>query len=154
MDKLSAHFTLAEMTVSASGARRGLVNDPSVTEYANLLLLCNDLLEPARAILGHPITIFSGYRSLAVNKLVGGSVTSAHRHGLAADLVCHGAGTPDHVAKLLYDGLRARGIKFDQIIAEFNQWVHIGLKRGNGQQRGQFLRASKQGGITRYTHVL
>ncbi len=47
-----------------------------------------DKLDKARGIYNAPIIINSGYRTIAHNKAVGGSPTSSHLKGLAADLRC------------------------------------------------------------------
>lgn len=148
--QLSKHFTLAEMTASATAAKRGLSNVPSAVHVDHLIQLCNELLEPARDILDRPMIVLSGYRSDVVNAAVGGAKNSAHKHGWACDFRCPAFGAPDFVVRHLVREFRRRGIKFDQIINEFNNWVHIGLYRADGTQRGQVLQAVKIGGITHY----
>lgn len=121
---LSKYFTLAELTVSETATRKGIDNTPSPTVLANLARMAA-LLEFVRALHGKPIVVTSGYRSPAVNKAVGGSETSAHMSGLAADIICPGM-TP----KALAESIRTSGIVFDQLILEYpdrNGWVHIGL---------------------------
>lgn len=142
--RLSDHFTLAELTFSAAAARKGLDNTPP-PEIVDQLILTADRMEKVRELLGgHPIRVTSGYRSPAVNKAVGGSATSAHRTGHAVDFTCPGFGTPAQVAAHLAKHLTG----FDQIIEEFGQWVHVGFGPG---QRGQKLTARKVGGKTKYT---
>lgn len=83
--KLSEHFSFAEMTRTSSG----LPNSPldQVDLMRNGETLCNDLLEPIRTLLGSPLKITSGYRTLQVNAFVGGSINSDHTKFLAADFV-------------------------------------------------------------------
>lgn len=148
---LSTSFTLAELIVSQTATRRGLDNTPSDKSVANLKLLCTSLLQPIRDIVAKPVTVNSGYRSVAVNAAVGGSVTSAHRFGFAADINCHAYGTPKQFAELIVRELRAREIKFDQVILEFNQWVHVAIYNQDKKQRGQVLTArSMPNGRTEY----
>lgn len=141
--RLSAHFSLAELTHSATAARKGIVNvaPPHIVDQ---LILTADRMEHVRTLLGDwPITVLSGYRSPEVNTAVGGSKISAHRTGHAVDFICPSFGTPAQVAAFL-----ARNLKdFDQIIEEFDQWVHIGF--GPGKRR-QLLTARKLGGRTKY----
>ena len=80
--KLTPHFTSDELTVTKSG----LANIPTAGDIDNLRKLCRDVLEPIREKIGHPIIITSGYRSAAVNRAVGGVVTSQHLKGEAADI--------------------------------------------------------------------
>lgn len=138
---LSPNFTLAELSFSATATRKKLDNTPSDKNTANLILLCTGLLQPIRDIVAKPITVNSGYRSPSVNLAVGGSVTSAHRFGYAADINCYAYGSSKQFAEFIVKELRARNIKFDQIILEFNQWVHVAIYNQQKQQRGQVLTA-------------
>ena len=78
-EQLSPHFKLSEMLDSGTGRSKGLSNEPSAEVLANLRKLCNEALEPIRALIG-PMHVNSGYRSDAINKAVGGSTTSAHSY--------------------------------------------------------------------------
>jgi zinc D-Ala-D-Ala carboxypeptidase len=122
--KLSPHFTLDELTESQTAARKGLNNTPPAAEQRNLERLAESL-EAIREAAGKSIRISSGYRSPAVNKAVGGSPSSAHVKGLAADINVPGMSPKD--LALLVAGLP---LPFDQIILEFDSWVHVGLSDG------------------------
>lgn len=151
MTALSKHFTLTELSISATATRKGLNNTPPADKVANLTRLCNELLEPIREIAGKPVTVTSGYRSPAVNAAVGGAIKSAHLSGFAADINCFSYGTSRQFATLLVKELRARNIKFDQLILEFDTWVHVGLIGPGGKQRGQVLTAKRMAsGKTEY----
>ena len=50
-----------------------------------LYLLCKTVLQPVRDFIGTPIEITSGYRNVGLNGRVGGSSTSLHMQGIAAD---------------------------------------------------------------------
>lgn len=141
--QLSPHFRLSELLASNTAKARGIDNDPSAEVLANLKKLCVEALEPIRAAVG-PLKINSGYRSDAVNKAVGGSTTSAHSFGLAADL------HPAHGCKKLMTDIIACGVKLDQIIYE-RTWVHVGLLHPSTKtQRGQKLSMFVVGGKTVY----
>lgn len=129
--KLSEHFTLDEMTLSETAARNGLDNTPGLEALANLKKVAA-VLEQIRALVGKPVAISSGYRSPAVNKAVGGSNTSAHVKGLAADINVPGM-KPAALAAII----KTSNIPFDQLILEFDRWVHIGLS--NTSPRGELL---------------
>ena len=118
---LSEHFTLAEMTVSETAARRGIDNTPNVETLANLRRLCT-FLEHVRLLFDKPIVVSSGYRSSELNRAVGGSRSSVHMQGLAADVNVLGV-TPRAFAQRVADS----PLMFDQLILEFDQWVHVGL---------------------------
>ena len=118
---LSEHFSLAEMVVSQTAARKGLDNTPGPGTVENLKALAATL-EKVRAILGHPIHISSGYRSIAVNRAIGGVGTSAHCLGHACDFIAPGFGSPLEVCR----AIAASDLKFDQLIEE-GTWVHLSV---------------------------
>jgi zinc D-Ala-D-Ala carboxypeptidase len=118
---LSPNFTLEEMTVSQTASRLGIYNTPSSAIVEELKRTCG-LLELVRTALGdHPIVVTSGYRSVAVNRAVGGVGNSQHVLGQAADFIVPQVGTPREICKLIMKS----GIKYDQLIWEFDDWVHI-----------------------------
>lgn len=142
-EQLSPHFRLSELLASNTAKSKGLDNDPSPEVLANLKRLCVEALEPIRAKVG-PLKINSGYRSDAVNKAVGGSTTSAHSFGLAADL------HPPAGCKKLMNDIIVSGVKLDQIIFE-RTWVHVGyLNPKDKKQRGQNLSMFVVAGKTTY----
>ena len=61
--ELSKNFTLREMTRSQTATRKGIDNNPSGTHEANLILLCQHILQPLRDYYGRPLRVTSGYRS-------------------------------------------------------------------------------------------
>lgn len=142
--KLSEHFTLEEMTYSATAVKKGLINIPSKAEIKNLKELCTKILEPLRKEIGLPIKINSGYRSVKVNAAVGGVSTSAHVFGYAADIVCPQYGNAKEFTKYVADFLKRNNIAFDQCILEFDTWCHIGIRHQDGRQRKQLLTIRKK----------
>jgi zinc D-Ala-D-Ala carboxypeptidase len=138
--KLTEHFTIEELTASDTAARLGLDNTPAPAIVQNLRALA-EKLEEVRSILGHPLIVSSGFRSLAVNRAIGSKDTSAHVQGLAADFICPGFGSPLDVA----EELAAHGVKVDQLIHEYGRWVHIGLKPAYNDWRGQLLTIDRSG---------
>lgn len=122
---LTEHFTLEEFTASQNAARMGIDNTPSGQEMENVKRMA-ETMEKVRTILGaKPILISSGYRNPQVNAMCGGSSTSAHMSGLACDFTCPGFGTPKDICRALEPHMKDLGI--DQLIYEFNSWVHLGL---------------------------
>ena len=125
--QLSANFLLSEFLVSQTAAREGIANVPTQQDVENLEQLCQQVLEPVRTLLGgRPIFISRGYRSMALNAVVGGAQGSDHLFGRAADLTCPGFGS----VRGIWNHLRgAPGLPFHQLIREFDQddhgWVHI-----------------------------
>jgi len=141
---LSKNFSLQEMTISQTAARRGLNNQPGQAELNNLKMLCNEVLQPLRDFVGKPVKITSGYRGPAVNRAVGGSTTSAHMYGLAADIWIPGLTVREVMHKI--HGLQ---LPYDQLIDEFGSWVHVGLSTGTN--RKQALIARTLNGRTNYS---
>lgn len=142
--ELSQHFTLAELTRSATGARKGLDNTPTQEVIANLTTLCEKLLEPLRAKIGKPLIVLSGYRSQEVNKAVGGAKNSQHLTGNACDFYVDG-----HTIAELFELIRKSGLEYDQCLEEFGQWIHISWNGLNN--RNQDLIVRKVNGKTVYT---
>ena len=124
---LSQHFTFAEMTTTSQEAWKPLQAQPSVEVLASLTALCERVLEPIRARFG-PVSIHSGYRCVGLNAAIGGSKTSQHVAGQAADFHCAGAGLPE-----VYDWIRHEsGIKVGELILESHTpgvpvWIHVSL---------------------------
>ena len=143
--QITKHFTLREMTRSATGQRLGLKNDPPPELMPNILKVATRL-EQAREHYGKPIRVLSCYRSPSVNAAVGGSKTSAHRFGLAADFEVEGVANID-VARWCAENID----DFDQIIYEFGPtgWVHMGFT-DTKEPRKQLLSAVKENGKTVY----
>ena len=128
--KLSEHFTLEEFIYSETAIRKGIDNYPDNIAITNLMMLCRDVLEPAREEYGKAMIISSGYRCEELNKAVGGAKTSLHMQGLAADIVCS---EPKKLFEILKKG------KFDQLLWEHAgkiQWIHVSYKP-NGKNRQQ-----------------
>ncbi len=140
MTQLSKYFSLTELTVSQSAARRGMKNIPFGKQLDNLRGTA-EKMDAIREMLGKPVLVSSGYRNAEVNALVGGSKTSAHCHGLAVDFTCPGYGSPLAVAKAVL----ASGIEFDQLIHEYGAWVHIGFAEPGKPSRRQLLTITKRG---------
>ena len=82
--KLSRNFSLQELTKSETAIRKGIQNTPSDKVISNLTTLCDMVLQKVRNSHG-AVTITSCYRSPELNKAIGGSATSDHCKGLAAD---------------------------------------------------------------------
>lgn len=142
--QLSKNFSLAELIASRTATARGLSNQPTEEHIEALKALVENVLQPLRDAVGKPIRITSGYRSHDLNNAVGGSKTSQHSRGQAADLVIQGM-HPYDICRLLVK----ENIDFDQLIQEFGEWVHVSFNN-KGRQRRQVLTAVKQNGRTVY----
>ena len=115
----SKYFTLAELCSTNSG----LTNMPDWEQVDNLYLLTEMVLDPLRALYGRAIKVNSGYRSVDVNKAIGGARTSQHLFGLAADIT-----GGDKVSNAQLYNLIVAHLPFDQVINERDfAWVHVSV---------------------------
>jgi len=150
---LSANFTLKELTKSDTATRLGIDNTPDDTTIENLKLLCEMVLQPVREHFGKSVTVNSGYRSPESNAAVGGSKTSDHCKGQAADIEIDGLPNPE-LAQWIMDNL-----DYTQLILEFyiqgqpnSGWVHVSYDPNNLKK--QELTAVKVAGKTTYLNGL
>ena len=135
---MAKYFKVAEMLKSETADKNKIQNTPSAEIKQNIEKLL-EVLDGLREFYGKPIKITSGFRCAELNKLVGGSPTSAHVIGYAADLQPIGDTFENFKASVL-KWLKKSRVKFDQCILERSkstQWVHFGLYNRKGQQRGQ-----------------
>lgn len=136
------YFTISELTYSTKAKELHIDNTPFSYEVVdNLTNLTEKLLDPIREAWGKPLIITSGYRSDALNKAVGGSKMSAHRYGLAVDVVPKNMADFDEFAAFVKDYLKDKD--YDQLILEQkggSRWLHIGYKNLEGKQRMQNLK--------------
>jgi hypothetical protein len=144
--KLSANFSLAELTKTNV---RQFDNTPSMQVIDNLQVLVDNVLQPIRNKFG-PVTVTSGYRSPEVNKAIGGSTTSDHCFGFAADFEVAGVDNKE-LARWVVENL-----KFKQLILEFytkgvpdSGWVHVSYDKTNLTQK--VMTATRVGGRTVYS---
>jgi hypothetical protein len=145
---MTPHFTLAELTASETAERNNLDNTPDATALANLQRLA-EFLETVKAALGgKPVMINSAYRGPAVNAHVGGSKSSQHMVGCAADIRIPGM-NPDQVCRAIIEA----GLPFDQLIREFYDpgkaaggWTHVSVTNtADSTPRKQALIIDKTG---------
>ena len=141
---LSKHVTLKEFQASGLATLRNINNEMNESQIASAKLLCENVFEPLRIYLNTPIQISSGFRSLQVNKMIGGAKTSQHTKGEAMDLQINSKG---------FNFIKDR-LEFDQLIWEFGNdenpaWVHVSYSSKN---RKQVLKASKKNGKTIYSN--
>jgi zinc D-Ala-D-Ala carboxypeptidase len=144
--QLSTHFILREFLSSEMAARMGREIVPPPDVLTNLQRLCQQVLEPIRVKLGKPIVITSGYRPDWLNVAIGGSRTSAHMSGNAADIKIVGM-KPLEFCRWVQQHSPVEGWPIDQCIQEFGHWTHIGTATA---PRLQYLTARKDGRDTLY----
>jgi len=143
--KLSEHVTVEEFVNSPTATNRGISQRMDSTTTQKAKDLCENVFEPIRAYVGRPIAINSGYRSPALNRAVGGAMSSQHVRGEAMDLDLHDRDLFEWIID---------NVEFDQLIAEFGSgdqfgWFHISYRKG--ANRKQVLRATKKNGKVVYS---
>tara|TARA_R110000868_G_scaffold280899_2_gene541295 strand:+ start:1061 stop:1525 length:465 start_codon:yes stop_codon:yes gene_type:complete len=150
---LTKNFTLSEMTKSETALRHDMDNSPDQTAISNLQALAAHVLQPVRDHYGMGVKVNSGFRHPDVNAKVGGSKTSDHCKGMAADIEIPGVPNAE-----LAEWIRSN-IPFTQVILEFytqgvpdSGWVHVSYDPINLKQ--QALTAIKQDGKTVYLQGL
>jgi hypothetical protein len=142
--QITAHFSLAELTRTA----QPFPNVPGEAEIARLRTLCQKVLEPLRAHYGRPVRVNSAYRSPKVNRAVGGSASSQHLRGEAADVEIAGISNLE-VARYIRDNL-----PFDQLILEAYRpgvpgsgWVHVSYREGRLRRSVLTMTLSGKGAV-------
>ncbi len=135
---ISKNFTIEELCASDTAKANGIRNNPGQTDIINLCALVHNVLQPLRNWWGRPIKIGSGFRSLALNKAVGGVSNSQHMKGEAADLCIDG---DLQKGRKWFDWIKTH-CEFDQLIWEHNAkgsyWVHVSY-RADGKNRKQVI---------------
>jgi zinc D-Ala-D-Ala carboxypeptidase len=140
--KLTANFSLSELTKSQTATRKGIDNTPSPEHQENLRLLCEAVLQPVREHFGRVVTVTSGYRSPELCTAIGSKITSQHARGEAADFEIFGVSNKE-LADYIHETLH-----YDQLILEYwnesdpnSGWVHCSFSEG--KNRKQYLKAYK-----------
>lgn len=135
---LSRSFALSEFVVSQTAARRGIDNTPPAGAITELRRLAELVLQPLRDAYSRPVVVSSGYRSPVLNSAVGGTSSSAHMRGQAADITVPGVPV-EEVARRIID----LDLPVDQVIDEFGSWVHVAVAPVGTAPRRQVLTARR-----------
>ena len=150
--KLTANFSLNELTKSQTAERKGIDNTPSTEHQENLKSLCTAILQPVRDHFSKVVSVSSGYRSPELCISINSKTTSQHAKGEAADFEIFGVSNKDLADWIHYN------TNYDQLILEYwkesdpnSGWVHCSYSESNN--RRQYLRAYKENGSTKYEPV-
>ena len=150
---ISKHISDKEGVYSITALRLGIDNMPGDYEYSNMQLIAEKVFEPLRNHIGKPIKINSFYRSVDLNKAIGGSSRSQHCQGRAMDI----DDTFGHATNAeMYNWIK-ENLNFDQMIWEFGNddnpaWVHVSYV-SEDQNRNICLRAYKENGALSSCHL-
>lgn len=127
---MKLNFKLSELIHSDTAIKHNINNMPDINSLDNMLSLIVCCLQPIREKLNKPMIITSGYRNSEVNKLTGGVSNSQHLFGQAVDFVVNGM----TIAQIV-DFIRTSGVEFDQLINEYDRWVHISYVKGKNRRK-------------------
>ena len=121
---LSQDFTIDEFTRSQYAIRHGIANRPNELHVRHLKALAINVLQPIRDYFGRPVIISSGFRSSDLNRGVNGNKNSLHMFGMAADFTV----LDNSIREVMEWTVRESGLEYDQIILEFDQWIHVSYR--------------------------
>jgi hypothetical protein len=150
---ISKHISYKEGVYSTTATRRGIDNNPNDEQLANMELIAEKVFEPLREWVDGPIKVNSFFRSVDLNKAIGGSSKSQHCHGQAIDI----DDTFGVVANSdMYNYIK-NNLDFDQMIWEFGDddnpnWVHVSYVSEEDNRR-RCLRAKRKDGKTTYSII-
>lgn len=130
---MALNFKISELIYSDTAIRNNINNMPDINSLDCMLDLIVYCLQPIRDKIGKPMLVSSGYRCGEVNKLVGGVSTSQHCKGQACDFTISGM-SPSQII----DKIKSYGIEYDQLINEYDQWVHISFVKGKNRKQPPF----------------
>jgi zinc D-Ala-D-Ala carboxypeptidase len=149
---LSANVSLEQFTRSQTATRNNISEqfDPPQDVLASAKDLCENVIERLH-ILFPDLFISSGYRCRKLNTSIGGSNSSQHCFGQAANLGVNKVSNIE-IAKAMISAK----IPYDQMIVEFGTmekpaWIHVSYKHGGN--RYEILRAETKDGKTVYSKL-
>lgn len=138
--QLTPHFSLDELTRSNTAKRLDIRNEPNDVQVANLHTLAEGLELVRTKFNNNPIRVSSGFRSMDLNRVLKSKDTSYHTFGLAADITIPGY----HVSEVMRT-IADSSIEFQQLIFEYNSWIHIAFPKGTDKPKRQMLNINNDG---------
>lgn len=130
---MNLNFSISELINSDTANKYKINNMPDINSIDSMLDLIAYCLQLIRDKIGKPMIITSGFRCPQVNKLVGAKPNSQHLKGQAADFIIHGMSPQQIIFKIA-----TMGIEYDQLINEYDKWVHISFNKGKNRNQPPF----------------
>ena len=127
---MKLNFKISELIHSDIAIQNNINNMPDINALDNMLELIFHCLQPIRNLIKKPVIITSGYRNQQVNFLAGGAFNSQHKEGKAADFIIKGM-TPKEIVEII----KKSDIEYDQLINEFDKWVHISFNKDKNRKQ-------------------
>ena len=134
---MKLNFSFSELLYSNTAEQYRIKNIPDIEEADNLLELIVYCLQPIRDKLNKPMIISSGYRCEELNNKIGGVKNSQHTKGQAVDFKAKGM-----TVKEVINFIVNNDFEFDQLINEYNKWVHISFKKDMNRKDVLYLNRS------------
>jgi len=132
---MGLNFKMSELIHSDIAIQNNINNMPDINSLDNMLNLIFHVLQPIRNIIQKPMIITSGYRNQQVNFLAGGAFNSQHKEGKAADFINKGMSP-----KEIIDIIKNSNIEYDQLINEYDKWVHISFDKGKNRVDAKYIK--------------
>ena len=150
---ISEHISYSEAIHSDTAKRRNIKNIPNETHVKSMKALAENIFEPLREWVGGPIKVNSFFRSIELNKAIGGSKTSQHCKGEAIDI----DDTYSYKANAEMFNYIKENLDFDQLIWEYGNsknpdWVHVSYV-SKANNRKKCLKAERVRGKTVYSII-
>jgi len=124
------NFKISELIKSDIAIRHNINNMPDINSLDCMLDLIYYCLQPIRNIIKKPIIILSGFRNKEVNNLAKGALNSQHCKGQAVDFIISGISV-----KAIIEIIKNSNIEFDQLINEYDKWVHISFNKNKNRHQ-------------------
>jgi len=125
--QLSKNFSFFELTKTSDFILQNQNRQVGLSYQVPLKTLATGILQPIRDYWQKPAIISSGFRCQDLNQLIGGSPSSQHTRGEAADFILK-----DMPCQFVFENLATAlpSVKFGQFIwekKEDKEWLHISL---------------------------
>lgn len=153
--RLTTRYTLGQVCAGSSGIPSGVnYGLQAKTIVCNLKMLTSNVLDVIKDMYPN-MTITNTWRSEAVNTKVGGSKTSDHLTGCAADIQLTGFSRQQHYEAAA--AIQAKLPAFKQIILEYkgsSTWIHVSFDVNNNKMESLTMDAALNKTLSRGKFVL
>ena len=127
------NFKISELIHSDKAVQHNINNMADINSLDSMLDLIYYCLQPIRDKIKKPMIITSGFRCSELNKIVKGSNNSQHMKGQAVDFIIK-----DMTPKQIINFIIKNNIEYDQLINEYDQWVHISYVKDKNRKQKPF----------------
>lgn len=128
------YFSIKELSASNEARKMGIDNTPTPEAVENLTALVEAVLDPLRERYGYPIKVSCGYRCKRLNAAVGGSKTSQHVLGEAADIYVGNTNERAMLFSMIYYLLPYDQLIWEKGSDEAPAWIHVSYREGNNRR--------------------